>query len=165
MKETLYKNVYHHHYQKNVINKISQASTFILSSVISCCSLSTRDSEVWGSKLHISVISDSAAILEMLLLEVNFCHGFLTGTGHVVGGFLNKGLGIKGNNTGISVIPIFFPFLKCKEHTRWCSPGIKSFLFILLIHLLLYGLSCEKKVSYLSYFSSSNQEHNTYIRP
>ena len=29
------------------------------------------------------------------------------------------GLGV-GNNTGTSVVPIFYPFLKYTEHMRWC---------------------------------------------
>ena len=40
--------------------------------------------------------------------ELALC--FLAGACHAVGGFLKEGVGSKGNNTGTSVIPIFFHF-------------------------------------------------------
>ena len=60
------------------------------------------------------------------------------GTNLCLGGFLKVGLGNKGNNTGMSVLPIFFPFIKRKEYTLWCSFGAKSFL----IHFVLNVSSC-----------------------
>ena len=80
----------------------------------------------------------------------------LAGACCAVGGFLKEGVGSKGNSTGTSVVPIFFPFLKYTEHTWWCSPGVNSFLFIALIHFVLYGSSLgilwkESVVSFLEF--------------
>ena len=91
---------------------------------------------------HKKSTSSPTASLGLLILQFQLSSFWLEVRWQTYfGGFLCLDWGTNGNIIGTSDLPCFLTPWECCEHTRCCSPGIKSFLLIELAHFSLKDTS------------------------